>query len=210
MDPYKETFETWNQIAAIYQEKFMDLDLYNHTYDRFCEALKNDSACVLEIGCGPGNITRYLLGKKPALSVLGLDVAPNMIALAKANNPKAEFRVMDCRDLHKLSGPYDGIVCGFCLPYLSFSDCEKLIADCSGLLKPRTVLYLSFVEGPGDNSGFQSGSTGQRAYFHYHSLPAIRQLLFESGFEEPEIIKLSYQKSDEAAEIHTILIASRI
>lgn len=31
--PYQETFETWNKIAGLYEEKFMDLDLYNQSYD---------------------------------------------------------------------------------------------------------------------------------------------------------------------------------
>ena len=30
---YTETFETWNKVAALYQDKFMDLDLYNDTYE---------------------------------------------------------------------------------------------------------------------------------------------------------------------------------
>jgi hypothetical protein len=29
MDRYKETFETWNKVASLYQDKFMELDLYN-------------------------------------------------------------------------------------------------------------------------------------------------------------------------------------
>ena len=33
MDRYTETFETWNKIATQYQDKFMQLDLYNYTYD---------------------------------------------------------------------------------------------------------------------------------------------------------------------------------
>ena len=56
MDKYKETFKTWNKVASLYEDKFMDLDLYNNTYDYFCELVK-DNAKILEIGCGPGNIT---------------------------------------------------------------------------------------------------------------------------------------------------------
>ena len=63
MDKYRETFETWNKVAQLYEDKFMDLDLYNDTYDQFCELLLKKNASILEIGCGPGNITKYLLSK---------------------------------------------------------------------------------------------------------------------------------------------------
>ena len=53
MDRYQETFNTWNKVAKLYQDKFMDLDLYDDTYDTFCEAVNIENATILEIGCGP-------------------------------------------------------------------------------------------------------------------------------------------------------------
>lgn len=64
MDKYEETFETWNNIASIYQDKFMKLDLYNDSYDYICTSISKQGANLLEIGCGPGNITKYLLSKR--------------------------------------------------------------------------------------------------------------------------------------------------
>ena len=86
MDKYKETFETWNKIALLYQEKFMDLDLYNDTYDFICNSILKVNSKILEIGCGPGNITKYLLCKRPDFDILGIDIADKMVELAKINN----------------------------------------------------------------------------------------------------------------------------
>jgi 2-polyprenyl-3-methyl-5-hydroxy-6-metoxy-1,4-benzoquinol methylase len=113
MDQYEETFNTWNNIAAIYQDKFMDLQLYNDSYDFICNSLTIYKAKLLEIGCGPGNISKYLLSKKPDFDILGIDIAPNMIQLAKVNNPTATFKVMDSRQIMDLNTKYDGIICGF-------------------------------------------------------------------------------------------------
>ena len=168
MDTYSETFETWNKVALLYQSKFMNLDVYNKTYDAFCKALCKSNAQLLEIGCGPGNITKYLLEQGPDFSILGIDIAPNMVALAIENNPVATFKVMDYREIHQLDSKYDGIVGGFCLPYLSETDATKLITDCSNLLTQNGVLYLSFVEGDSTKSGYQTGSSGDRTYFYYH------------------------------------------
>jgi trans-aconitate methyltransferase len=90
VDRYKETFDTWNKVARLYQEKFMDLDLYDDTYDTFCDEVNIENATILEIGCGPGNITKYILNKRPDFIIDGIDISPNMIELAKTNNPTAD------------------------------------------------------------------------------------------------------------------------
>src|SRR5690606_33850579 len=152
---YKETSATWNKIASLYQDRFMNLDLYNETYDFICSAIVKNKAELLEIGCGPGNMTKYLLSKRPDFNIYGIDIAPRMIALAQRNNPAANFAIMDSRKIGELTTKFDGIVGGFCLPYLSPADSEKLIADAYALLTDDGFIYLSFVEGDPDKSGFQ-------------------------------------------------------
>ena len=58
-DRYLETHKTWNNIAQ----------LYNDVYKSFCDLLLRSDASVLEIGCGPGNITRHILGLNLKLNV---------------------------------------------------------------------------------------------------------------------------------------------
>jgi len=209
MDPYKETFNTWNKIASLYQDRFMDLDLYDTTYDEICLTLTGDKVKLLEIGCGPGNITRYLLSKRPDFDIFGIDVAPNMVELAKKNNPSARFAIMDCRQIDELKTTYDGIICGFCLPYLSRSYCNKLITDCYHLLNEGGLIYLSFVEGDPDLSHFQKGSSGDRVFFHYHHLADLKTILCDNGFEEQKIFKVEFKRSEGQSEIHTIWVGRK-
>lgn len=205
MDRYKETFETWNKVALLYQDKFMDLDLYNQSYDVICNSIIKDKAKILEIGCGPGNITKYLLAKRPDFDIYGIDIAPNMIELAKRNNPTANFSIMDCRQISTLKTKFDGIVAGFCLPYLSPAESAKLVADCKNLLHENGFIYLSFVEGDAGKSGFQVSSTGDRTYFNYHNIDTLKTLFIDSEIEEIKISKVVYKKSSTEKEIHTIL-----
>jgi len=209
VDIYKETSETWNKIASLYQDKFMNLDLYNETYDFICKSINKDKAKLLDIGCGPGNITKYLLTKRPDFQIDGIDIAPNMIELAKKNNPTASFTVMDSRQINELKTRYDGIVCGFCLPYLSERDSSKLIADSYNLLTDNGLIYISFVEGDQNKSGFQVGSTGDRIYFYYHNLDRLNKLLYHYGFEISEIFKVAYKKTAAEKDVHTVLIANK-
>ena len=209
MDKYKTTFESWNKVASLYEEHFMDLDLYNDTYDAFCEAIEKLNPKILEIGCGPGNITKYVLSKRPDFDLEGIDIAPNMVELAKKNNPNATFRVMDSRDIDQLKTKYDGIICGFCIPYLSKLDCSKLIKDMKNLLSEKGILYLSFIEGDYEKSGYQSGSSGDQVYFYYHTLEKIQTDLSGNGFEMIDIYNKNYTRKDGTSETHTILIARK-
>jgi SAM-dependent methyltransferase len=205
----KETFETWNAVASLYEERFMELELYNETYDLSCDLLTPVGARILEIGCGPGNISKYLLTKRPDFDLHGIDIASNMISLAKKNNPAGNFSVMDTRDIGMLSTSFDGIIGGFCLPYLSSGATEKLIADSFQLLNKNGILYLSFVEGDPNRSGFQSGSTGLRSYFYYHSLGKIEKDLGANHFKLIKIFNIEYKKADLTTDIHTIVIAQK-
>lgn len=209
MDRYKETFETWNKVALLYQEKFMHLDLYNETYDFVCNSVEKKNAKLLDVGCGPGNITKYLVSVRPDFDILGIDIAPNMIELAKANNPTANFAVMDSRKIDETDLKYDGIICGFCLPYLSQTDCRKLIADSYKLLNENGLLYLSFVEGEPSKSEFQVGSSGDRVYFYYHNLNDLKTQLIESKFGELQTFKVEYKKSETEIDTHTVLTAKK-
>ncbi len=53
MNIQEENAKTWDTLAVAYQDKFMNLNLYNDTYDTFCNALSLQNPKVLEVGCGP-------------------------------------------------------------------------------------------------------------------------------------------------------------
>lgn len=208
MDSYQETFATWNNIAKQYQAKFMHLDLYNSTYDYICNSVSKSNAKLLEIGCGPGNITQYLLSKRPDFDLFGIDIAPNMIALAQANNPTANFAVMDSRAIHQLTTTYDAIIAGFYLPYLSPNEAKALIASSHDLLNDSGLLYLSFVEGDSEKSDFMVGSGG-RVYFYYHNLADLTQHLRATKFKEIKVFTIKYYTSETDFDTHIVLTAKK-
>ncbi len=209
MDNYEITFQSWNSVAKLYQEKFMELDLYNDTYERFCSLIEKRDAAIFEIGCGPGNITKYLLAKRPGFKIDAIDVAPNMIALAKKNNPAVTFGVMDCREIDRLNLQFDAIICGFCMPYLSKTDCSKLLKDSAALLNNKGIIYFSAIEGDYKKSGFEKGSSGHSSFVYYYSELELLEMLTEAGFEAAEIMRKAFEKSDGSPSSHLIFIARK-
>lgn len=212
MDRNEVTQGTYNRAAKNYQDKVMGMDLYDDTYDTFCKLIEKKNPDIFEIACGPGNITRYLLSKRPDFNLTGSDLAPNMIELAKINNPKADFQVMDCRDIGSLDRKFDAIVCGFCMPYLSKKECGKLIMDTSMLLHAKGLLYFSTMEDDYKKSGFEttSFSGSDKVYIHYHQEDYLSNCLTESGFQIIELQRKDCPEPDGTFLTDMIFIARKI
>ncbi len=179
MNPQEKTslsVALFNRRANEYQEKYMDVSLYADSLNLVCKHLV-PNANVLELACGPGNVTQYLLKHRDDLKILGTDLAAQMLELAQKNNPSANFKLMDCRDLWQLHQKYDAVIASFCLPYLSKEEAEKLIADASKILNPRGILYLSTMEDDYTKSGIQLSSYGDKAYIYYHQADYLQKAL---------------------------------
>ena len=208
MDKTNAAVSIFNKRAKDYQDKFMSLDLYNDTFDFFCEKISKQNATILELACGPGNITHYLLKKRPDLRILATDLSENMLELAKENNPQAEFQIMDCRDISRLNKKYDGIVCGFALPYLSREEAIGLIKDASEKLNPAGIMYLSTMEGDYTNSGIQKSSDGKDEMFiHYHQADYLMEALKNNNFETIELQRKDFHQPDGSITTDLVLIA---
>lgn len=209
MDKTKMVINVFNKYANAYQDKFMDVDLYNDSFDTFCNLIPNN-ANILELACGPGNITRYLLNKHPDFKILGIDIASNMITLAKINIPKAEFQLMDVREINTIDRKFDAIMCGFCLPYLSKEESAQLISDASVLLNPAGILYLSTMEDDYSKSGIKKTSDGtEETYMYFHEADYLSEALALNQFQTVSLQRQDYPTTDGTKVTDLIIMARR-
>ncbi len=183
MNKNQQAVAVFNKHAKLYETKYMDISMYAEALDTFCQTMNNPTPLILDIGCGPGNLSTYIVQKLPDCSLTGIDLAAEMIELAKANIPQAQFKVMDCRSIATFKQKFDAIVCGFCLPYLNEIEATKLIRDCRNLLNPRGSIYLSTMEGSPEESTLLTSSTGDQVFTHYYKAEFLREQLEKSGFQ---------------------------
>ena len=210
MDHYQTTFETWDKLAELYFEKFSAIRIYDATYNSFCSLISKPNPEILEIGCGPGNVTRYLMDHRPDLKITGLDVAANMIAYARKMVPEAEFAVMDIRNLHEIKKNFDAILNGFCLPYQSKEDLDKFLEDCYAVLNTEGIIYLSCIEGEYSKSGMETGSKPEyRMQVFYYSQQYLQQVLTKYGFSILSMHLIPYPSEAEKQQVHIVLIGKK-
>jgi ubiquinone/menaquinone biosynthesis C-methylase UbiE len=209
MDKSQNAVNIFNKLADAYQNQFMDVGMYGATFDLFCECIEKQNAEVLELACGPGNITKYLLTKRPDLKILGTDLAPNMVELAIVNNPTANFEIMDCRAIHQLAKKYDAIMCGFCLPYLSKEEAIQLMHDALKVLNKNGVIYISTMEDDYSKSGLKKGSTGDEIYMHFHQADYLTEALVKNGFKMVNIERIESKLTNGDVVIDLVIIAKK-
>lgn len=199
----------FNKHAQLYHEKFGDVSRYAEGLDMFCGKLKDD-AKVLDIACGPGNISRYLLNQKPGLNVLGTDLAPAMIEIAREINPEAKFEVMDSRHIQKTEPEYNAIVCAFLLPYLSPDEACQLFKDMAAILSIGGVLYIStMIENEDNVSGIRVSSKGDALFMHYHKRDFIEKELEANGYSVLYDTVIEYPGPDDKKTSDLIVIAEK-
>ncbi|MBP7508999.1 MAG: hypothetical protein KA807_14395 [Prolixibacteraceae bacterium] len=102
-------------------------------------------------------------------------------------------------------------MCSFCLPFLSKTDTDKLISDCSAILNKYGVLYLSTMEGDETKAGFEttSFSGDSELYFNYHLRHDLEKSLIKSGFSIDYNTHQDYKESDGSISVDLIMIGRK-
>ena len=209
MDNFELSVKRFDQFAIEYANRFKDLNSYSDSIEKFCDLIGTNQPKILELGCGPGNVTRLLKLRFPESEITAIDLAPQMIEIASKQLPDVDFLVMDVRDISIIPVKFDAIMCSFCLPFLSKDDAGILISDSASHLVPGGVLYVSTMEGSEEQAGFETTSFSGDAeiYFNYHRQVDLEQAFVQSGLEIRQAKLQDYIEPDGSATTDMMFIA---
>lgn len=212
MENFELSVQRFDEFAEEYASRFDNVSGYFNQLSWFVSQVKTSSPAILELACGPGNVTKFLKNHFPESRILAVDLAPKMIEIARKALPEVDFRVMDVRDISVISEKFDAVMCSFCLPFLSKDDAAKLIADCSALLNPGGVIYLSTMEGDENRAGFEktSFSGDSEVYFNYHRQADLQEAFEKAGFTLLCLDRQDYQEPDGSVTVDLIFVAEKI
>ena len=184
------SIQMFDDHANEYDTRYRTHEPYLQTYEELGRYLPQDQKLsVLDIACGPGHAVRTLMDKGFDLEVLGIDLSPNMLEAAGKNVPSGNFKALDARNIDQLDGPFDLILCGFCIPYLPPTECTKLISDLSNLLTPGGHAYLSAIEGETYVNKENTTPSGDTYFVHHYPVNTL-----ESAFAESDLQVLNLER----------------
>lgn len=194
--------DSFNRHVNWYEESITPLTIYNESYDALIERM-NPNAKLLDVGCGPANVSAYIKKRLPGISVTGIDLAPEMISQAKRNIPDGNFHVMDIRDVSQLKEVFDVVVLGFCIPYLSDDEIISLLRHVSKMTASDGMIYLSYINAK-STTPFDSAEPVMRR----HDGATIDFYLQQAGLKAVSEFYASYTNSQGNPETHIALFIS--
>ncbi|MGY0459856.1 class I SAM-dependent methyltransferase [Kitasatospora sp. cg17-2] len=117
---------------------------FGHPLDPVWAARTDPAAALLDYGCGYGRLAGDLLGLG-FRDIEGVDVAPGLIARARAEQPAARFTVLtDPPRLDRPDGSYDAAFLFAVLTCVPDDDAQRaLVAELHRVLRPGGLLHLS-------------------------------------------------------------------
>lgn len=116
-------YDAWERLAPRYNTQWVQKYSLRPTRREVTKLVlplleENRDLKILDIGCGTGQLIGELSEQVGAVDYLGIDVAKNMIALARENNPGNTIRFMNvCVDDFVSDEEFDLILCTHAFPY---------------------------------------------------------------------------------------------
>ncbi|MBT9254657.1 class I SAM-dependent methyltransferase [Phycicoccus sp. MAQZ13P-2] len=104
-------------------------------------------AHVLDAGCGTGRMARYLVDR--GLSVVGVDLSPGMLAMARRDHPDLELYEGSLTALPLDDDSVDGVVFWYSLIHLADDELPHALAEAVRVLRPGGHVLLAFQKGEG-------------------------------------------------------------
>jgi SAM-dependent methyltransferase len=144
-DMILNTQTSYDQVAAEYAEKFKD-EMDDKPFDRDClDRLAREVGNlgpICDMGCGPGQIARYL--HRQGVEALGVDLSPRMVAEAQRLNPDIHFHQSDMLSLPDADNSWGGIAAFYCIIHIPRPQILDALREMKRVLKPGGVLLVTF------------------------------------------------------------------
>jgi len=181
---------SYDQVANEYARRIFDelkhKPLDRQLLDRFAANVR-DVGPACDMGCGPGQVARYL--HEQGVRVCGVDLSPAMVETARRLTPGVEFQPGDMMALDVPDGAWAGIAAFYSIIHIPRSDMTQALGELRRVLRQDGLLLLAFHIG--DDTIHLDEWWGQTVCVDFFLFrPAeVADCLRAAGFEIEEIIE---------------------
>ena len=175
----------WNLVAPRYLELYRD-ELSGKPYDQ--ETLKKfaatlgPNALVCDAGCGPcGHINRVLADA--GAKVVGIDISPKCVDLARQEQPSLQFEVMDMGAMDFDNDSFDGLIAYYSLHYQAKSKLGNVVKEFARVLRPNGRLLIAAKAGEQEGWIADPLGSGEQVFWSEFTCEELQSLVVQNGFQ---------------------------
>lgn len=136
---------------------------------------------VADVGCGPGYVTEHL--RDAGVDAFGIDLSPEMVAIARRTYPRVQFDVGTMTDLDLADGSLAGLVAFWSIIHVPDHALPGVFAEFHRVTRPGAPVLIGFHVGEGVRHSSE-GYTGRPVSLDSHRRKphTVADLLRDAGF----------------------------
>jgi len=143
---------------------------------------------VADVGCGPGYVTGYL--HDVGVDAFGIDISPEMVAIARRDYPASRFEVGTMTDLELADDSVAGLIAFWSVIHVPDHAMRGVFEQFRRVLRPQGPLLVGFHVGD-ETRRTSEGYSGRAINVdtHYRQPSQVMGWLREAGFTmEAELV----------------------
>jgi len=176
---------SYDNVATSYAELVQDGPPEEEdSLDRFASLASSSGdrrLPVLDVGCGPGRVAGLLHDR--GLDVIGVDLSPAMIEVARRDHPGPNYRVGSMTSLDLPDGELSGVLSWWSIIHLPREVVPLAFAEFHRVLAPGGFLILGYhagTESTHKTSGY--GSHPMNVHVHRWTASSLTEMAVAAGF----------------------------
>ncbi len=205
----KNIIDCYDRTANNYAAKFIN-ELENKHLDKILlQSFAEEniaSGKLIDLGCGPGQTTKYLFDCGLS-DLMGIDISPKMIEVAKIINPGLHFEIADILNLHYPDRFFGSAIAFYSLVHFDYDQIKIAFNEIKRVLKNGGQFLFSFHIG--DNTIHLDNFLEEEVNidFYFFEVSKIISLLHKSGFTMIDVIERHpYENVEHASKRAYILV----
>ncbi len=191
MQEQEDIIRCYDKTAKNYADKFID-ELSHKHLDRILLnsfALENKgNGKLIDLGSGPGQTTKYL-SDCGLTDIIGIDISPQMVTVAKNINPHLDFDTADILSLKYPDRFFGSAISFYSIVHFDYDQIKIAFTEIKRVLTDNGQFLFSFHIG--DNVVHLDDFLDHKVNidFYFFETSRIKNLLVEVGFEIIDMIE---------------------
>jgi len=182
---------SYDRVAEDYAEHFRD-EMDKKPFDRkmldWLAEKVGGLGIICDMGCGPGQIARYL--SEHGTKVCGIDLSPAMVTQARSLHPDIPFYQSDMLALAGIAdNSYGGVAAFYSIIHVPRPALNQALAELKRVLRPEGVLLLTFHIGQETMHRDEWWGKEVAIDFIFFATDEMKNHLKQVGFELQEVIE---------------------